>query len=60
MDPPDRRSLTAGTVTDITHEDLSSLNTCTKPGVHCRQSVEEGPVQPSQVGAHGKQKRLAG
>ena len=50
----------SSTVMHVTHEDLSSLNSCAKPVAHCRQSVGEGPVQPSQVGEHRKQKRLAG
>ena len=37
----------------ITYEDLSLLNSCTKPGAQCKQSVDEGPVQPRQLSAQG-------
>ena len=39
--------------TAITYEDLSLLNSCTKPGAQCKQSVDEGPVQPRQLSAQG-------
>ena len=39
--------------TAITYEDLSLLNSCTKPGAQCKQSVDEGPVQPRQLSTQG-------
>ena len=50
----------ARSATVSTHKDLSLLNSCAKPVAHCRQSVEVGPVHPSQVDAQDKQKRLPG
>ena len=37
----------------LTYEDLSLLNSCTKPGAQCKQSVDEGPVQPRQLSTQG-------
>lgn len=37
----------------VTYKDLSLLNSCTKPGAQCKQSVDEGPVQPRQLSAQG-------